>query len=261
MSACLRARSPTRALILEVLAGYDPRRSRYAAARGAGLSRRCGRRAADAAALRLRAHAGVGQGRRRDARGLRGARRRARRRVAGVDLPDALPRPGTIIASSWRPTWRTISAPWSRAAARASSEALRDYHRGRRAGDARVRYLAARDNARRYAARHRRHFREFDAHHHAGDRRRRAGGRGDRKPAVLHVVDADRVPAMSLPLLTGEAGMPLGLQLIGEPGDDARLLRTANWLRSGSPVDRPQASSRFRNATVRLQARSAAALS
>jgi Asp-tRNA(Asn)/Glu-tRNA(Gln) amidotransferase A subunit family amidase len=24
--------------------------------------------------------------------------------------------------------------------------------------------------------------------------------------------------------------MPLGVQLIGAPGDDARLLRTANWL-------------------------------
>ena len=24
--------------------------------------------------------------------------------------------------------------------------------------------------------------------------------------------------------------MPIGVQLIGAPGDDARLLRTANWL-------------------------------
>jgi Asp-tRNA(Asn)/Glu-tRNA(Gln) amidotransferase A subunit family amidase len=38
------------------------------------------------------------------------------------------------------------------------------------------------------------------------------------------------VPAVTLPLLTGEAGLPLGLQLIGAPGDDARLLRTASWL-------------------------------
>jgi Asp-tRNA(Asn)/Glu-tRNA(Gln) amidotransferase A subunit family amidase len=34
----------------------------------------------------------------------------------------------------------------------------------------------------------------------------------------------------ALPLLTGEDGMPLGVQLVGAPGDDARLLRTANWL-------------------------------
>jgi Asp-tRNA(Asn)/Glu-tRNA(Gln) amidotransferase A subunit family amidase len=38
------------------------------------------------------------------------------------------------------------------------------------------------------------------------------------------------LPAVNLPLLTGEGGMPLGVQLVGAPGDDARLLRTANWL-------------------------------
>jgi Asp-tRNA(Asn)/Glu-tRNA(Gln) amidotransferase A subunit family amidase len=37
-------------------------------------------------------------------------------------------------------------------------------------------------------------------------------------------------PAITLPLLTGEAGMPLGVQLVGAKGEDARLLRTANWL-------------------------------
>ena len=38
------------------------------------------------------------------------------------------------------------------------------------------------------------------------------------------------VPAVALPLLTGEQGLPLGVQLIGREGDDARLLRTARWL-------------------------------
>jgi Asp-tRNA(Asn)/Glu-tRNA(Gln) amidotransferase A subunit family amidase len=38
------------------------------------------------------------------------------------------------------------------------------------------------------------------------------------------------LPAITLPLLSGADGMPLGVQLIGAPGDDARLLRTANWL-------------------------------
>jgi Asp-tRNA(Asn)/Glu-tRNA(Gln) amidotransferase A subunit family amidase len=37
-------------------------------------------------------------------------------------------------------------------------------------------------------------------------------------------------PAITLPLLTGEDDMPLGVQLVGAPGDDARLLRTAQWL-------------------------------
>jgi Asp-tRNA(Asn)/Glu-tRNA(Gln) amidotransferase A subunit family amidase len=38
------------------------------------------------------------------------------------------------------------------------------------------------------------------------------------------------VPAVTLPLLRSPAGMPLGVQLVGRRGDDARLLRTANWL-------------------------------
>ena len=37
-------------------------------------------------------------------------------------------------------------------------------------------------------------------------------------------------PAVTLPLLTGDAGLPIGVQLVGEKGDDARLLRTARWL-------------------------------
>jgi Asp-tRNA(Asn)/Glu-tRNA(Gln) amidotransferase A subunit family amidase len=38
------------------------------------------------------------------------------------------------------------------------------------------------------------------------------------------------LPAISLPLLTGPNGMPVGVQLVGAPGQDARLLRTARWL-------------------------------
>ena len=37
-------------------------------------------------------------------------------------------------------------------------------------------------------------------------------------------------PAISLPLLGGSNGMPMGAQLVGRRGDDARLLRTARWL-------------------------------
>jgi len=38
------------------------------------------------------------------------------------------------------------------------------------------------------------------------------------------------MPALSLPLLHGQNGLPLGVQLVGRRGDDARLLRTARWL-------------------------------
>ncbi len=38
------------------------------------------------------------------------------------------------------------------------------------------------------------------------------------------------MPAVTLPLLTAENGMPMGIQLVGPRGGDARLLRTARWL-------------------------------
>jgi Asp-tRNA(Asn)/Glu-tRNA(Gln) amidotransferase A subunit family amidase len=38
------------------------------------------------------------------------------------------------------------------------------------------------------------------------------------------------VPAVTLPLLRSAAGLPLGVQLVGRRGNDARLLRSARWL-------------------------------
>jgi Asp-tRNA(Asn)/Glu-tRNA(Gln) amidotransferase A subunit family amidase len=38
------------------------------------------------------------------------------------------------------------------------------------------------------------------------------------------------MPAISLPLLQSETGLPIGVQLVGARMDDARLLRSANWL-------------------------------
>ena len=38
------------------------------------------------------------------------------------------------------------------------------------------------------------------------------------------------MPAISLPLMQGENGLPLGVQLVGPRHGDARLLRTARWL-------------------------------
>ena len=37
-------------------------------------------------------------------------------------------------------------------------------------------------------------------------------------------------PSITLPLLQGESGLPIGVQLVGRRGNDARLLRTARWL-------------------------------
>jgi Asp-tRNA(Asn)/Glu-tRNA(Gln) amidotransferase A subunit family amidase len=40
------------------------------------------------------------------------------------------------------------------------------------------------------------------------------------------------MPALSLPLMHGADGLPLGVQLVGKRHDDARLLRTARWLQA-----------------------------
>jgi Asp-tRNA(Asn)/Glu-tRNA(Gln) amidotransferase A subunit family amidase len=38
------------------------------------------------------------------------------------------------------------------------------------------------------------------------------------------------MPAITLPLLQSTAGLPIGVQLVGQAGRDARLMRTARWL-------------------------------
>lgn len=43
-------------------------------------------------------------------------------------------------------------------------------------------------------------------------------------------------PAISLPLLRGANGLPIGVQLVGPRDDDARLLRTAQWLTAALAV-------------------------
>ncbi len=37
-------------------------------------------------------------------------------------------------------------------------------------------------------------------------------------------------PALTLPLFSGPTGLPMGLQVVAEPGDDERLFRVAGWL-------------------------------
>jgi Asp-tRNA(Asn)/Glu-tRNA(Gln) amidotransferase A subunit family amidase len=45
------------------------------------------------------------------------------------------------------------------------------------------------------------------------------------------------VPALSLPMLAGEAGLPLGLQIVAARGADNRLLQAARWLEKTRPTD------------------------
>jgi Asp-tRNA(Asn)/Glu-tRNA(Gln) amidotransferase A subunit family amidase len=54
------------------------------------------------------------------------------------------------------------------------------------------------------------------------------GSTGD--PAFCSIWTLLGMPAVTLPLMQGENGLPLGVQLVGRKGHDARLLRTARWL-------------------------------
>jgi Asp-tRNA(Asn)/Glu-tRNA(Gln) amidotransferase A subunit family amidase len=45
------------------------------------------------------------------------------------------------------------------------------------------------------------------------------------------------MPSITLPILQGSHGLPVGVQLVGSKGDDARLLRTARWLVSNLAGD------------------------
>jgi Asp-tRNA(Asn)/Glu-tRNA(Gln) amidotransferase A subunit family amidase len=62
----------------------------------------------------------------------------------------------------------------------------------------------------------------------AGTAPRGLASTGD--PAFCTLWSLCGMPALALPLMTGESGLPLGVQLVGRRHDDARLLRTARWL-------------------------------
>ncbi|MBI4184075.1 MAG: amidase [Proteobacteria bacterium] len=55
-------------------------------------------------------------------------------------------------------------------------------------------------------------------------------------------------PAVSVPVLQGGSGMPIGAQLVGARGNDARLLRTARWLMEAVAKGRKPAPARRRRA-------------
>jgi Asp-tRNA(Asn)/Glu-tRNA(Gln) amidotransferase A subunit family amidase len=111
----------------------------------------------------------------------------------------------------------------------ASSQTIRDFL-AEASGISATRYLAARRQARHYAAELREYFDLFDAilTPAAAGVAPRGTATGD--PAFCTLWTLTGLPALSLPLLVGESDMPLGVQLVGAAGDDARLLRTANWL-------------------------------
>ncbi|MBS0534908.1 MAG: amidase [Proteobacteria bacterium] len=93
-----------------------------------------------------------------------------------------------------------------------------------------VRYLQARQNAKSYAAGLNNLFGDFDAIITPATPGVAPVGEATGSPVFNSLWSLTGLPALTLPLLTGEGGMPLGVQLVGATRDDARLLRTANWL-------------------------------
>ena len=151
-------------------------------------------------------------------------------RAQSVDLPEAY-------AAAWDDQRAVMAADMAhnldavvaRGGANTSSQQLRDcLAEGGKVSA--VRYLAARDNARRYEAGIAEIFKEYDAIITPAATGVAPKGEATGSPIFCTLWTLTGLPALSLPLLTGEGGLPLGVQLIGERGDDARLLRTANWL-------------------------------
>jgi Asp-tRNA(Asn)/Glu-tRNA(Gln) amidotransferase A subunit family amidase len=147
-----------------------------------------------------------------------------------IDLPDsyaaAWDDQRVLMASEMA---HNLSEIVARGDATASSKVLRDLLAEGRAVSA-VRYLAARADAQRYAAGIGEIFKEYDAIITPAAAGVAPKGEATGSPAFCSLWTLTGLPALSLPLLSGEGGMPVGVQLIGERGDDARLLRTAHWL-------------------------------
>ncbi|MCT8970437.1 amidase [Microbaculum marinisediminis] len=49
-------------------------------------------------------------------------------------------------------------------------------------------------------------------------------------PAFCTIWTYCQVPAVTVPLMVGDDGLPIGVQVVGRRGQDGRLLRTARWL-------------------------------
>jgi Asp-tRNA(Asn)/Glu-tRNA(Gln) amidotransferase A subunit family amidase len=149
--------------------------------------------------------------------------------AAVVDLPEAF-------AAAWDDQRAIMAADMAHnlsevveRGGEASSKQLRDFLAEGRQVSA-VRYLAARDAARRYAAGITEIFNQYDAILTPATSGVAPKGTATGSPMFCSLWSLTGLPAVTLPLLAGEGGLPLGVQLIGPAGDDARLLRTANWL-------------------------------
>jgi len=94
-----------------------------------------------------------------------------------------------------------------------------------------VAYQAALRDARRYADNMAEIFEQYaDAILTLSARGIAPVGTATGDPAFCSFWTLTGLPALNLPLLEGEGGLPIGVQLVGARGRDERLLRTGNWL-------------------------------
>ena len=123
----------------------------------------------------------------------------------------------------------SFEAEYERGRAQLSASLVGQIERGRRISA--VDYRKARAQAEPLAAAFAPLFERFDAilaPATLGTAPLAADGTGD--PIACTLWTFCGMPAVSLPLLAGANGLPLGVQLVAARGDDARLLRTARWL-------------------------------
>ena len=111
----------------------------------------------------------------------------------------------------------------------ASSQQLRDLVAEGSQNTA-LRYLAARDGARHYRDGLADILKNYDAILTPAAPGVAPKGMDTGNPAFNTLWTLTGLPAVTLPLLKGESGMPIGVQLVGAIGDDAKLLRTAQSL-------------------------------
>jgi Asp-tRNA(Asn)/Glu-tRNA(Gln) amidotransferase A subunit family amidase len=93
-------------------------------------------------------------------------------------------------------------------------------------------YIRALDGIARLNAGLNRLFERFDAIVTPAAAGEAPVGQATGDPAFSTIWTYCGVPAITLPLLTGSNGMPIGVQLVGRFYYDGRLLRTARWLSS-----------------------------
>ena len=223
------------ALLAESRCGLPRGRSRYAAARAHRVPEIAGRGAADPADAGVRQDAalgtrGCGSEGSRSAELRRGARRSGRRGRAVRPAGGRAPGPGT--RPSWKPRWPPTSSASGRSGRDKLSEQLRSLiERGRevRAVD----YQRALQRTAALVESFDELFTErYDAILTPGGaraRRRKAWAR----PVTRRSARSGRccgMPALSLPLMQGANGLPLGVQLVGRRELRCAAARTARWL-------------------------------